>query len=531
MDILKAFKLDKKEIQINIQGTDEDPLFQANQIGELLDMCNIRATIIDFDNDEKVVKPVDTLGGKQKTTFLTEQGLYRLLGRSQKPIARTFQKWVCQVVKEIRRNGKYELQAAVELEKTLAQNNIEKEKHDTLIQAFNNKRIIYFTKLQKHENDKYVIKLGFSNNIKERQRALVVSFGNSTFLNVFECNQNCEFELMLKRHRDFVKYRYREVVVQQKSSETYLLSMPEYEALITIVKRNVHNYQGFDAHQFVENKRLDIQKELIELVRTNPESKELQEALLHSVKRTDAKNLIADIVECEDTYELEKIGEGSNIPRLNTRNRKLQQYSIQADDKTFVLFKTYDGLMDALRNNEKYSKNGLKSAAENNTIYYDYRWFFIERNAENIAYTIPPTKPIQSSVIRHIAMLNRDNSVIEKVFVSLADAATAIDIKRKTTICDAIKKHTMVKNMYYFKYFQGCDEELKNAFLSKHQLPKLTLSRGTKINQKDINSKLVIKTYTSIANVLKHVVISREHLKRACETGEVANNFLWEYAE
>jgi prophage antirepressor-like protein len=33
----------------------------------------------------------DTQGGPQKTLFLTEVGLYRLLGRSRKPIASVFQ--------------------------------------------------------------------------------------------------------------------------------------------------------------------------------------------------------------------------------------------------------------------------------------------------------------------------------------------------------------------------------------------------------------------------------------------------------
>jgi hypothetical protein len=36
MDILKAFKLLDKTIEINIQGTPENPLFHAKQIGNLL---------------------------------------------------------------------------------------------------------------------------------------------------------------------------------------------------------------------------------------------------------------------------------------------------------------------------------------------------------------------------------------------------------------------------------------------------------------------------------------------------------------
>ena len=55
MDLLQAFKLLDKEITINIQGTLDDPLFQANQIGEILELTNIRKSIKDFDTDEKVV--------------------------------------------------------------------------------------------------------------------------------------------------------------------------------------------------------------------------------------------------------------------------------------------------------------------------------------------------------------------------------------------------------------------------------------------------------------------------------------------
>ncbi|PNH02084.1 hypothetical protein TSOC_011967 [Tetrabaena socialis] len=98
------------QVTINIRGTEEDPLFQANQIGRLLGITNIRESLKDFDEDEKGVSSTDTLGGQQQTLFLTELGLYRLLGQSRKPVARPFQKWVAKVIKEIRVNGKFELE-------------------------------------------------------------------------------------------------------------------------------------------------------------------------------------------------------------------------------------------------------------------------------------------------------------------------------------------------------------------------------------------------------------------------------------
>jgi len=143
MDILKAFNLDDKEVHINISGTQDDPLFQANQIGTLLGLTNIRATLRDFDEDEKVVNTIYTIRGNQETTFLTEIGLYKLLGMSRKPIAKVFQKWVIQVVKEIRQKGKYELQQQNEINKKLAKHQERLSIHNKLLSAFDKKNIVY----------------------------------------------------------------------------------------------------------------------------------------------------------------------------------------------------------------------------------------------------------------------------------------------------------------------------------------------------------------------------------------------------
>ena len=52
MDILKIFSLlendDGEKHHINIQGTVDDPLFQANQIGKILGLGNISEAIKDF---------------------------------------------------------------------------------------------------------------------------------------------------------------------------------------------------------------------------------------------------------------------------------------------------------------------------------------------------------------------------------------------------------------------------------------------------------------------------------------------------
>jgi prophage antirepressor-like protein len=91
MDIVKAFNSNELHTNIVIKGDYNNPIFRASDIGEILEMGNIRTSIINFDESEKVVHTMDTLGGLQQVTFLTEKGLYKVLFKSRKPIAETFQ--------------------------------------------------------------------------------------------------------------------------------------------------------------------------------------------------------------------------------------------------------------------------------------------------------------------------------------------------------------------------------------------------------------------------------------------------------
>ena len=76
MEIVKVFNENNLHTEIVIKGTSENPLFRASDVGNVLEITNIRTTINDFNTTEKVVHTMHTLGGKQQVTFLTEKGLY-----------------------------------------------------------------------------------------------------------------------------------------------------------------------------------------------------------------------------------------------------------------------------------------------------------------------------------------------------------------------------------------------------------------------------------------------------------------------
>ena len=104
-----------QDLNINIYGTYEDPLFKAKDIGDLLGIDQIRKTIQNLDDDDKILQPGNSITGLKEQYFLTENGLYEVLFTSRKEIAKQFKKWVYQVIKEIRLKGKYDLEEKLQL--------------------------------------------------------------------------------------------------------------------------------------------------------------------------------------------------------------------------------------------------------------------------------------------------------------------------------------------------------------------------------------------------------------------------------
>ena len=119
MDIIRAFTTNSLHTEIVIKGTVEAPLFRASDVALILEISNIRSSIKDFNESEKVVHTMSTPGGPQNVLFLTQTGLFRLLFRSKNPIALQVQYWACDVVKELqlnqrKQNDMMELQESLE---------------------------------------------------------------------------------------------------------------------------------------------------------------------------------------------------------------------------------------------------------------------------------------------------------------------------------------------------------------------------------------------------------------------------------
>ena len=227
MDIVKAFNSNELHTEIVIKGTYDSPLFRASDVGEILGISNIRQSIHDFDNTEKdAVITNDATGRQQNITFLTEKGLYKVLFKSRKPIAEKFQNWVCEVIKEIRLSGKYELEKQLEqkdniimeIQETAEQ---EKEKHKKVVehaivsQFPKNTECVYFGTIDNVGQGEKLIKFGQTNDLRSRVYNHHGNFKNFRLVNAFKVQNKVEIENLVKQHPK-IKKQLRQLTVCDK---------------------------------------------------------------------------------------------------------------------------------------------------------------------------------------------------------------------------------------------------------------------------------------------------------------------------
>lgn len=85
-----------------------EPWFVAIDVCRALDLQNTARSVDRLDDDEKGVHSMNTLGGMQEMTIISEPGVYRLVFSSRKPIAERFKRWLAhEVIPAIRRTGGY----------------------------------------------------------------------------------------------------------------------------------------------------------------------------------------------------------------------------------------------------------------------------------------------------------------------------------------------------------------------------------------------------------------------------------------
>ena len=97
-----------------------EPMFCAKDVCEALKHTNSRKAVVDLGDKDDVTRSyiIDSLGRKQRATFINESGLYALILSSKLDSAKRFKRWVTsEVLPAIRKQGGYLIAKKGESEK------------------------------------------------------------------------------------------------------------------------------------------------------------------------------------------------------------------------------------------------------------------------------------------------------------------------------------------------------------------------------------------------------------------------------
>ena len=97
-----------------------DPVFCLTDLCNALQLTNSRKVKSQLDEDVTLSYPLETPGGIQNSTFVTEAGMYTVILRSNSSIAKPIQKWVTgEVLPAIRKTGGYMIEKEEDTEESI----------------------------------------------------------------------------------------------------------------------------------------------------------------------------------------------------------------------------------------------------------------------------------------------------------------------------------------------------------------------------------------------------------------------------
>ena len=553
MDIVKAFNTNDLHTEIVIKGTVNDPLFRASDVGVVLDIASIRSVIRDYDESEKVVHTMHTVGGSQEVTFLTEKGLYKVLFRSRKPIAQKFQNWVCEVVKEIRVTGIYNMQKEIdkkqeeleekqeELEQTKDEmaslEDTKKKEYETklekervlerekiLLKEYDTAcSIVYIIKVKTLEHvGKYVIKIGESRRgISGRYNEHKSKYEECVLLDCFCVQRSKDFENFIHNHESIRLNRVTDLKNHEKEHELFLIGRNlSYQTLLQIITSNVKNFNE------VNNSSLELEIEKLKLLVLMNEGKNengLLHELVNSVKYLSAK-VDANEKRTKEMMEKMSASQMKTTTGFNTALVTLGPRLQKIHPDTLELVKVYDSVSEVMKENSDIKRPSMNKAVRENTVYHGYRWLLVDRDLDPsvIHGTVLPTKKTRPQNLGYIAQLDGDKTKIMNVYIDRKTAAHCNGYE--SSGLDVPVKKSIISRGFYYKLYDDCDEELRTTFETDLNNGEYPLLYRNGVGQYDAQHNLV-RSHICKYDCIKNLKISDKTLAKALSKNVGYNGF------
>lgn len=533
MDIIKTFILNETTHVISILREDDDYLFRADQIGRVLGIKDVHTSTKNMlDDVEKVRRSVPTPGGTQSVTYLTEQGVYKVLFTSRKECAVVFRTWVCSVLKSISATGKYEYEQHVKQlqaeNDTLVDTQAQKEAlllqsmkdelaqthHKNLMTAHDHMSVLYIGLIRKKE-EKNLIKIGWSNDIAGRVQGLRRDYGSMTFLSVFPCNKNLDFEAFMHAHENIKRYKYlqRDVRLDGKAEkdhkEIFLMTDEQLKTTITIATRNVKDYRTRE----MSDAQIESMSDSINSIK---------QSLDQSASKRERETTTDDVV----LQPLKKAANESNrgFCSKGLIGSKIQQYTADG-----FLVKTHSQMSDVLRISElsDMCESSVRNAITDAKTYRGFRWMYLERaKPDDTVQALAECMDGERMNVGWVAQMSLDSTVVHQVQPSSKHMAKLLGKRDQSRFNKALKANQPYED---YVYMMWCDvaKVVKDSF--KGKLPVVE-ARGNanSVNQVDPSTGGVVKVWEAQHQIQTQMAVSAKTLRKHMASQVPLKGFKWQ---
>ena len=528
MNIVKAFNANTFHTEIIIKGTHEEPLFRASDIGEVLEISNIRTSIMHFNETERHVHTMNTSTGQKQVTFLTEKGLYKVLFKSRKPVAEQFQNWVCEVIKEIRLNGSYELKQQLEQATQTVLQLEEQNKKDKLLEreqvllkqygAIGS--IFYIMKIKSFEDGRYIVKVGESRvGVSARYAEHKSKYDECLLLDCFTVNRSKDFESFIKHHVSVAPSKVTDLLGHEREQELFLIGRHlSYRTLLKLVESNIKQYD--DNNQ--ELATLQLKYDILKLESDNP-NKGIQvnvDILQKIFDKIDGLEKTVEelkhiILSNEKTNQIKTVtGFGEPLVTLGPRLQCI-------NPETMQLVKVYESVTECMSMDSKMKRPSINKAVVENTIYNGFRWLLVDRSLDpNVIVHIEPTVSVIAKTTGYIAKLNADKTAILNIYLDRKTAS--MENGYSPSGLDNAFKNTTIINGHYYVLYDACSEEMQTDFVLEKNNGSEPLLFKSGVGQYN-EARVLVKEFACKYDCIKGLKMSDKTLEKALTNNSLYN--------
>ena len=495
--------------------------------------------------------------------------------RSRKRKSIEFQKWLFTILRELRLNGFYKLdchkEEKINIEELFIESQLKTSRHNALIEASKKSHVIYICELTEKYENRTLIKIGKSDDIKTRIVGLKSKYQKPVFLlHVFHCENNSEFEKYIHNLKEFKENRFNDKLENGETSrEIYILNENlTMDYIIEVINKNIKTYEKLNQNEYIEYQKNEIEKLKISLeiekqknmnifvnsfgtllndsnkkqifkelmndscpvVDDDSEAEEEPKEELHT-STTESEAQEEQLEAQEEQLEAQEItqtdsSEISDNDGIKKRKKKIVSY-IQKYDLDGNLIKYYESFIDLIRDIPGTSVSGLKHSISNSSVYHDFRWKIIEKTEDpSVKYDIGDTKDIIVSRREFVAHINIDKTQIMNVYSEQKEFAEKYKLSN-SAVCCAIKRGSRTQGGHIM-FYDDCPIEMREEYEKTNKLPeKPVISGGMTVSKIDKNTKVVLKIYNSISDAIREHPMSRLSLQNASSNNTVHNGFYW----